>query len=190
MKCQIAVIGPDIGNIKCLFELLLILYRRILCLEISDSTAAEYKWDLWCLFLHDLCEAHKELSNLLVGETLIVGEPVSGTLMVDTETHSSEWSEILCDLTEIFILQRTVDRKRQCHVLTMTADIAHLLKRFSLCIAVRTSAIREVIIIRIIPLKMDLHVLTCHTNTLRPFLILWIISIHNTNISMWSSQCI
>ena len=190
MKSQITVIGPDICNIKGFLKLLLILYRRILSLQISYSSTTKYQRDLRCLFLHDLCKAYKKLSDLLVGKTLIVGKPVTGTLMVDTQTHSAKGLQLLCDLTEIFILQRTVNGQRQSNILSMAADIPHLLKRLSLRVPIKTSTIWKIIIIRIIPLKMNLHIFTCHTDPLRPFLVLWIISIHNTNISVRSSQSI
>ena len=115
-------------------------------------------------------------------------KPVTCALMVYTKFHSSKSSKFLCNLPEIFILQRTVNRKCQCNILSVLPYITHKSKRLTIHTAANATKVREIIVIRIIPLKMNFHILASLTYPLRPFLILRIIGVHNTNISVRSAE--
>ena len=90
MQCQIAVIRPDICSCKSFFELFFKLNRGIFYTNVANGTSTKYNRNLRCFLFDDLCETNKEITDLLIRKTLVMGKPIATTFVIDTKTHSAK----------------------------------------------------------------------------------------------------
>ena len=88
----------------------------------------------------------------------------------------------------MFISDLRIAGKCKYYILTVAAYISHTCKRFTLCITVYATQIREIVIVRICPGKPYFHVLIRILSTFRPCFVIRVITIHDINSPVRSSK--
>ena len=140
------------------------------------------------MLLDDTAGTDKEIRHFLIGAALVEREPVAGRLVVDAQEHPSERAQILSDGSEVLVGHVGVDGQRQADILSVAADLPHVLERLALGAAAQSALIGEVIVIGKIPCKADIRTGVHHTGTSRPSRIQRIIAVHQTDAAVGSAQ--
>ena len=128
--------------------------------------------------MNNFTAMNEKCRHFLVRCPFVKRKPVPGCLMIDSQFNASKGFQIICDCNNVIISKRWIHCDRQQDILTMFSDIPHISKRFILSSSIQAALICKIVIIGKIPLKTNIHVLACLTNSLWPLFILWIIAVH------------
>ena len=60
-----------------------------------------------------------------------MSKPAAVAFVVNSDSHASERSELTSNFTQIFVGKRAVDCESEQNVLSVSADVSHLLKGLS-----------------------------------------------------------
>ena len=137
-----------------------------------------------------IAESYKKVGYLLIAASFIKRKPVSRSLVINSQEHSSVWFQILCNPDKVIVAYVGINSQRKVHVLTVSANIAHIAERLVLCISADTSLVSKVIVVWIIPCKAYVRTGMNLACTSRPALIKRIVAVHQTDASVRSSQLV
>ena len=143
-----------------------------------------------CKLLYYFTGMNIEISHLLIGSTLCKREPVTCSLVVDSQLHTAECRKLLAYLFEMLVRNIRIYRHRKYNVLSVTSYITHTGERLVVGCSADTALICKIVVIGIIPLKCDLLVLESVSRSCRPCFIKRIIAIHKAYRSVRSAQLV
>ena len=133
---------------------------------------------------------NEEIADLLVGSSLGEAEPVACSLVVDSEHHSAERTEILCNGDKLLIGAVGVNCKCEGNVLTVAADISHAGERLVIGSSADTALVGEVIVIRVVPLEGNVCILHYLGYSSGPLLVKGVIAVHQADASVRSAHLV
>ena len=186
VECHVLVNGPDIcGGDSCL-ELLFLFHLGLV--KVLYSANADDSLYIGSILVDNIGEVNKEITYLLVGRSLSEAEPVSRSLVIYSEHHSSECAQVLCNGNKLLVGTLGVNGKGESNVLTVAAHVSHAGKRLVLKISADTALVGEIIIVGIVPLEGNICVLHDLGNSSGPLLVKGIIAVHKAYASVRSAQ--
>ena len=110
--------------------------------------------------------------------------------VVDAQENSAECAQVLSYCDKLFIGNVGVDGESQRNVLTVPSDIAHAGERLAVPVAFQSALVSEIVIVRIIPLELNVSVLHHLRDPAGKFLIQRIVAVHQADASVRSAQLV
>ncbi len=111
-------LGDTLGELLFHFDL-------IALFGVLNAAYAGYSLDVRRVLVDNFAEPYKKVRNALIGSALRKGEPVAGRLVVDTEHHSAERTQVFCNGNKVIVGKGRVNCQRENNVLTVTAHVSH-----------------------------------------------------------------
>ena len=189
METHVLINGPDIGGAHCVCKFLLHFDLAAL-FGVLNAADAEDSGNVGSFLLNDIVEAYVKVRNLLVSSALGEAEPVAGSLVVDTELHSSVGAEFLRDFNKVVVGEVGVDSHGEDNVLTVAADVLHAGERLAVGGSADAALIGEVVVVGVVPLEAYFLVCERVARTYRPGLVQRIVAVHQAYRTVGSAHLV